>query len=431
VHSALVVLLILMALTPAIWLADGPITFAAAALIVASSLGLIAYTVSERELEHLTKVLRLPLLLAAVPAIWMLAQLAPLPLTVLSHPVWKSATEALRTPVAGHISVDLGATLIGFLKYLTAVGIFLSAAALAVDRTRAEWLFNCLVGATSAFALILAAHSASLLQVDSANLVALHSATALGTIVTGAAVIRSIERYQPPRSQPKVTYSRLAYSLAISSTAFAFCWLLLIVSAPISIIFSASLGTLIMLLVALIRRLFLGPLTGSALAMAVVATVVAIAISGVNAPPGDPTLRFASGVPPTSVSVAERMMLDNGSGAGAATYQALLPIYRFSSEIMAPDLAPTTAAAITIEMGRAALWIFVVLGLILACLLFLGALKRGRDSFYASAAAGCVVALVAQSFVNAGLLLPELGILAACVLGIGVTQSMSRSLHRG
>jgi hypothetical protein len=423
---ALVILLILVALTPVIWLTGGPAALAAVAFIVALCLALISYTVRERELEHLTKVLRLPLLFAAVPAAWMLAQLAPVPFP-LSHPVWMSTAEALNTPVAGHISVDLGATLIGFLRYLTAVGIFLGAAALAVDRARADWLFIGLVGTTSAFAIILASHSAHLFQVDTTLLAALYSATSLGTTVAGAAVMRSVERHQPRRSEPKGSFTRLSYSLAISSTAFALCWLVLIVSAPVSIIFSAGLGTLITLSVVLIRRLFLGPLLGSAIGLAVVAMAVAIAVSGSSVDQRDPTLRFAIGVPPASLSAAESMMVDNRFGTGAATYEILLPIYRSSGDGMASDLAPTTASAIAIEMGRAASWIFAIFSLVLACRLFIGALRRGRDSFYASAAAGCVVALIAQSFLNASLLLTEVAVLAACVLGVGVSQSMSRS----
>jgi hypothetical protein len=426
---ALILLLALVALTPVIWLTDGPMTFAAVAWVVGLSLALISYALRARELEHLTKVLRLPILFAVVPAIWMLAQIVPLPSPGLSHPVWKSTAEALRTPVAGHISVELGPTLIGFLKYLTAIGIFLGAAALAVDRARAEWLLICLVGTTSAFALILAAHSAIRFQVDTANLAALYSATSLGTIVAGAAIIRSIERYPPGRSGPKVVYSQLASSLAISSTAFALCWLVLIVSAPTPIIFSAGLGTLIVLFIVLIRRLFLGLLTGGALALAVVATGTAIAMSSFDVGSGDLTLRFATGVPPASISIADRMMLDNRSGTGAATYDVLLPIYQSAADNLAPASPPNMVSAITIEMGHAGFWIFAIFSLILACRLFIGALGRGRDSFYASAAAGCVVALLAQSFVDASLLFTAITILASCILGVGITQSVSRSVH--
>jgi hypothetical protein len=430
VLSALILLLILMALIPVIWFADGLITSAAVALVVALILSLILYAMREREFEHLTRVLRWPILFAAVPGIWMLAQLVPLPFSAFSHPVWMSTANALSEPVAGHISVDLGATLLGFLTYSMAVGIFIAAAALAVDRARAEWLLICLVATTSAFAVLLAAHSAHLFQVEAAPLSALHSATSLGVVVAAAAVIRSIEHSQPRRGEPRTIYSRVDRSLVMSSTAFAFCSLVLIVSAPISIAFSTGLGILIMLIVVLVRRLFLGVLAGAALALAAVATALTIAVSGVNVGPADPTLRFASDPPPASITVAERMMMDNHAGTGAGTYHVLLPIYRSARDDTAPNFAPTTASAVKIELGAVALWIFVIFSLVLACQLFLGALRRGRDSFYPSAAAGCVVALIAQSFLNASLLLTGLMILATCILGVGVTQSMSRSAGR-
>jgi hypothetical protein len=431
VLSALILLLILMALTPVTWFTDGLMTFAAVALVVASILGLISYSMREREFEHLTRVLRWPILFVIVPGLWMLAQLAPLPFSAFSHPVWVSTADALSKPVAGHLTVDLGATLIGFLTYLTAVGIFIAAAALAVDRARAEWLLTCLVVTTSAFAFILAAHSAHLFQVETASLAALYSATSLGTIVAAAAVIRSIERHQPRRSEPKMIYSRVGYSLVTSFASLAFCWLVLIVSAPISIMFSSGLGTLIMVIVVLGRRLLLGPLTGGALVVTVIASAVAIALSSVNEGSADPTLRFASNTPSATASLAERMMTDNRSGTGAGTYHVLLPVYRSARDDMTPDLAPTTASAIKIEMGYIALWIFLIFGLVLACQLFLGALRRGRDSFYSSAAAGWVVALIVQSFLNASLLFASIMILASGVLGIGLTQSMSRSVRRG
>jgi hypothetical protein len=53
-------------------------------------------------------------------------------------------------------------------------------------------------------------------------------------------------------------------------------------------------------------------------------------------------------------------LLDNRFGSGAATYNILLPIYRSLGDAVVSDLAPSTASAIAIEMGHAALWLFVI-----------------------------------------------------------------------
>ena len=100
---------------------------------------------------------------AALPAIWMLVQAIPLSGQGFVHPIWKSAAPALGLSMAGSISIDPGATLISFVRYLSTVSIAFVAAAAAIDRRRAELIFFALTVATILIALMSLAFSLGLL----------------------------------------------------------------------------------------------------------------------------------------------------------------------------------------------------------------------------------------------------------------------------
>jgi hypothetical protein len=361
----------------------------------------------------------------------MLVQLLPMPLGVFSHPVWSGAAEALNAPNFGHISIDLGATLIGLVRYLTAGGILVVATAVSIDRTRAEWLLFWLTGATAFLAAGLIAHHlvGSFPLAGSEATTALHAASALGTIIAATATIRSIERYETRRNKAEMTRAKFAWSLMAGLLAFAVCWLALIIAAPAQVTFAASCGLTTVVLVVIIRRLALGPFAAGALAAVAIIAAIAIAASKSNPSGGSPILRFAAEASRSAVSIVERMIADNPSGTGAGTFKALLPIYRDIDDTALSEGAPTTATQVTIEMGRSALWIFVLMTMAAMGFLLHGAVSRGRDSFYAIGAAGSAVTLMLEAFIDAGLLGTAIVVLATTVLGLGLAQSVSRTIQ--
>src|SRR5262249_47266090 len=99
-------------------------------------------------------VIRPMAIVAAIPAIWMLIQLMPMQKIGLAHPVWKSASAALEHPLPGSISIDPGATLISLVRYISAGSIAFIAAAVAVNRRRAQTVLFSLMLATTLVALI-------------------------------------------------------------------------------------------------------------------------------------------------------------------------------------------------------------------------------------------------------------------------------------
>jgi hypothetical protein len=142
---------------------------------------------------------------------------------------------------------------------------------------------------------------------------------------------------------------------------------------------------------------------------------------------GDLTLRFARGAPTATVPVAERIMADTRwTGSGAGTFSALAPIYRDITET-GGSMAPTTAAATAIELGRPSLLIAVLTLIAVATLLVRGALQRGRDSFYPVAGVGCTIALTIEGFTDATALSTAIQIIAAAILGLALAQSVSRT----
>jgi hypothetical protein len=120
------------------------------------------------------------------------------------------------------------------------------------------------------------------------------------------------------------------------------------------------------------------------------------------------------------------MIADNPVGTGFGTFRSLLPIYRNIDDVNV--LAPTTAPQVMIEMGRPALWIFVLMMILATGLLMRGAANRGRDSFYAAGAAGCAITLTVEAFVDVSLTGTAVVILATAVLGLGLAQSASRTV---
>lgn len=426
--AALVLIVFLIEVTPAIVFADGTMIYGLVALVAAFALGIISVGVRPGEGRYLAKVVRPALPLLAVPALWMVVQLLPIPFGTLSHPVWESASDALNRSIFGHISIDLGATMIGLVRYLTATGLLVVATAVAMDRTRAEWLLHWLTAATAFLAAVLIAHHlVGLFPLAGLEATAtLHAASAIGTIIATATTIRSIERYETRRNKAEMTRAKFAWSLSVSLSALAVCWIALIIAAPVQVTFAAGCGFAIVVLVVVIRRFALGPFAAGAVAAVVIIAAIAIVTVKSNAD-RNPTLRFVAEASPSAVSMAERMIADNSGGTGVGTFKALLPIYQDINDVAAPEGAPTTAAQVAIEIGRPALWIFVIMMMVATGLLLRGAISRGRDSFYATGSAGCAVTLTMEAFTDASLFGTAIVVLATAFLGLGLAQSASRT----
>ena len=433
VFVVFLLLLALIAAAPVIAFFDVSAIEALVAALTAVAVGIIARAIPPEEAGHVSKLLR-PLALAlALPAAWMLVQIVPLPSAArLSHPIWASAETALAMPLEGSISVDPGGTLMVLAHYVSLAAVLFVAAAVTVDRRRAEWTLYGLTCVTAVMAALLIVQSLTSLPFvgtsGSRAKIFFQGGASLGVVVAAAGMIRAVERHETRRIKAEASFWRFAQDFGANLAALLICCLGLVLGAARQEVFAAACGLGIMALVVIARRLALGLWTSTALASFAILIVLVFAVR--NDGQRDLTLRYAN-APAALISDADRLIGDTGwLGSGAGSFTALLPIYRDIDDPAGWQPAPTSAAQISIEMGIPALSVIAIMMLALAGFLLRGAVRRGRDSFYPTAAMSAAVVLTLEAFCDASALSTAIGLVAATVLGLGLAQSVSRSARQ-
>src|SRR5262245_24879761 len=127
-------LLGLIGVSPALLVVDGPMAHATLVAYAAAALALIGASIRPGEAGHLASVIRPFSLIAAIPAIWLIIQMMPLPIKSWAHPIWRSAETALGAPIASGITIDPGATLVAICRYSSAIAILFLTTAVTIDR---------------------------------------------------------------------------------------------------------------------------------------------------------------------------------------------------------------------------------------------------------------------------------------------------------
>jgi hypothetical protein len=311
---------------------------------------------------------------------------------------------------------------------LTIVAIVFLSTAVAVDRVRAEWILFALMVAACIVAFLLISHD--LLFPEGWLVGAPHEqavdCAGLGTIIAGAACIRSIERHETRRAQrPKTS---LVPSLIVFGAAFVICCAALAVAANRQAIFATAFGLGSLACIVIIRRFGLGLLGIGG--MVLLGTGIALVVMVIQ-----PTKRgtsvalaFAPDSAAAATALSQRMLDDAPLvGTGAGTFLALAPIYREMGDPPSASVATTAAGTFAIELGPPMLWLISTAAIGSMVILFRAALKRGRDSFYPAMAGAALLALLLLAFTNAGLLGNAVGVIAATIVGVGFAQSKSRS----
>jgi hypothetical protein len=394
-------------------------------------IAIIAWTIRPGEAGFVVSLMRPVAAFAAVPAIWILVQAAPTPMVSLQHPIWASAQAAL--PMLGSISVSPGATLVALARYFSAFGLFFIATAVTIDRQRAELVLFMLAGISALLAVLLIVHDLGgfvfLGELSSVGRRAgLTSAATLGTVLTAAMTVYALERYETRRNRGDFGFASFVTIVASSLGAFAVCWIAIAFFTSNAAIFAAATGVGTFVLIVGFRRLGLGPRLGYVLAVIAVAVPLSLIAHDLLGGERDIALRFDMTETQPSLATAQRIIADTGwLGSGAGTFTALLPIYQDTPDAVSRPSAPTTASALVIELGRPALWIVVIAALAAIAWLIRGALQRGRDSFFAATGASAGVVLLVEAFCDASLLASTTIIIAAAILGLALSQSVSRS----
>ncbi len=414
---------------------DDALARALVAAYVAAAVVLVAIDVRPGEGSHLARVFQPIAIAAAVPAVWMIIQILPLPIGAWLHPIWVSAREALGDFSLGSISIDRGSTLVALTRYLTVIGIALLSAAATIDRQRAEGILLLLAAVATLIAVLFAVHAlGGLFFLGSfdgpAAAAAMQAIAALGVLATSAAAIRAVERYETRRSLAELSLLQFSRSFVYCLVALVICWSVVLFFAARPVIFATACGFVTMGWVLAIRRIGLRAWARAAVAICALGGAAIVVLDQWGQANVGLSLRFAASSSPALLSITQRILAEAAwTGSGAGTFAALVPVYRSGEAIAATGTAPTTAAIIAIELGWPALCFFVVIIALIGFFLLRGALERGRDSFYAAAAAGGAVLITVEAFCDAGIATIAASTMAAVLFGLGIAQSVSRSLQ--
>lgn len=421
-------LLVCIAIAPVLILFDGALAQSLIEVLTAVALAFVATAVRAADVNLAAQITSRLRIAAAIPVIWMLIQVLPMPFSGLTHSIWINANEALNHPSFGHISIDLGQTIQAIIFYIANVALIIVSVFAVRDRRRGELMLFVLAAiATLATVLLLIARllpAAQLPVGETAGTLA--AVSSLGIILSMACATRAIERAESRRADPS-TKPNTGKSLLCASISLLLCLAGFVVSATLNIWLVAAFGVAAYISMQIVRRF---GLAGWATAVFVATMVIAAAMIilwrynvGGTLPP---VLQFATAASPDSILVARRIIADTSwLGTGAGAYAQLLPIYQELGSLMTTP--PSTAAALVIELGwPMTLFVFALaIGTIVA--LYRGALVRGRDSFYPAAAAACAVILLLQAFCDASLLRTGIAVLGDAIIGLGLAQSVSRS----
>jgi hypothetical protein len=429
-RAAYFLLLGLIAMSPALLIVDGQVIRALLAAYAAVATGTVGVLIRPGEAGHLARVIRPVAIFAAIIAIWLVVQVIPLPKS-WAHPIWADAQVALGTPITGFITVDPGATFVAICRWFSAMAILLVATAVTIDRLRATQVLYWLVGATTfAAAMHIIYGFIAFDFLGGATNIGIRKSTAalsvLGVIFAAAAVVRAMEHHEVHRGADAL-YTKFTTPLSLVVLAFGICASSLVVSsrAPVNLAAASGLSTFVILMAT--RRLGFGPWVAETIATAAIGIVIIVVIAIVQkyAGSGGALVRYAFQSESSVISMTQRIIGDTGwPGAGAGTFDLLLPIYGSSN---GDPFGPTAAAQIVVELGWIAFAVIFIMATIVLFLLLRGTLQRGRDSFYPAAGAGCIVALMLEAFCDNSLFSTAVLVCAVVALGLGLAQRTSRA----
>jgi hypothetical protein len=425
-RSAFGLLVVLIAAAPVLAISPGWLGPQLVTLAIATML-LLLPNVPAADIRGSVAIFK-PLAVAALlPAAWIGLQIVPVPLGSIENPVWRSAAAAIPENITGHVSIDLGFTLRALVGYLSLISLAFITTVLSRNRERAETILLALSTITTFAAIeLFTLNGLSFFERGdwssdfSDSLVAL---AAFGAILNAAFIVRAIERQGARSRQQKPKLFYLGTTL-LGALGLIICLVALIDLTSYDLLIAVGFGLMVVGLVVLIRRLSLGRWTAATVCVAVLVTwggVVALRFAA--NPSVGPLFRFAKVYSTEAGAATLRIVSDtNWAGRGVGAYRALAAIYRDSSG--APGDKPiNTVASMLIEWGGVGVLIALVLPLQLLVVLLRGALSRGRDSFYAAAAAACLVTAFCEAFCDTSFTDVTVQTLAAIISGLGLSQT--------
>ncbi|MFL6835826.1 MAG: O-antigen ligase family protein [Bradyrhizobium sp.] len=431
--TAFYLLTILLASTPVLAIADG--TFAQHVIVFAAALIMAAAVTSpEAEFQEFAQLSKRFSLAMLFPILWMVLQAVPLPFASLVNPIWSTTAIALKEPsLPGHISLDPGSTLRSIIFYLTILSLVISTVIITKDRHRAETtLFALSVVTTfmSAEVLIgrLDAFAGMIPAAGTARGAPFAATAALAVMANTAVISRAIERQRKRSASQNLFSSPLFVGLISGLGGIIIALAAMRVLAQGNLFLATGLGFVVFVLIAAVRRLGLRSWPAAILFTVLLAIAAVVAWPHFQASSAIGLLGFVTaGTSADALVLAQRALsVTPLMGSGVGTFELLWRAYLdFGAK---PILtAPSTAVSIAIEWGQPALLILAGFAAQLFFFTMRGAIRRGRDSFFASAGAAGILVVLCESFVDSSLLSPTVQIIVAVMTGLGLSQSTGRT----
>ena len=360
---------------------------------------------------------------AAIPAIWLIIQLLPTPIG--AHSIWAYANEALGQHSWGHISVDLGRTILALAFYLANVALIVVGVFVARDRRRAELILFALTAITAitTFGLLSAKWGVIAGAANPDEI--LSGISALGILLSLTSAVRAIERHESESAKVEDSMQNIRTALVVIGAGLIIDITGLIAGASLNVAMATLFGIVTFGSVQFVRRIGLGSWAALTLigTMAIAAAMI-ILWRYDSSRSLSPFLHFASPSSEDAISITQRMFADSRwLGTGAGTFTAVLPIYQdLGSSITQP---PSTISGYAIELGLPMSICIIAIAVWLIVILYRGALNRGRDSFYSAAAAAGVVIVLGEAFCDASLRNTSIALLGDALIGMGLAQRIS------
>jgi hypothetical protein len=422
----------LLTATPILAIANDAIVIHAVGITAAFMLAAAALG-PHLEITTAAQLLKRCWLAALFPIVWMALQIAPLPFGSFANTIWPTTAAALKDPsLPGHISLDPGATLRSLFSYFTMICLAVSAVIITKDRQRAETVLfvlsavttfmsvEVLIGQFDSFAGIIPAKSTV-----AANGFA--AAAALAALVNAAIVGLRIERQLTRSTTSNWLSGPLLFALLWGLCGIAASLAAMRALAQNSLLGATGLGFVVIFFIATVRRLGFRPWPSAILFALLLTMAGAVAIPRLQLTPATGLLGFVTSADKDSSAIAERALTDSSwVGSGVGTFEILAKTYR-DFDAKTELHPPSSAVSIAIEWGRPALFILVGVSVQLFFLAFFGAIRRGRDSFFPSAAAAGILVVVCEAFSDSSLLNPTVQIIVATLIALGLSQSTGRT----
>jgi hypothetical protein len=424
-------LTILLAATPVLAFsnsATGQDVFA----ILAAAMLIVAAMSPPSDITSTLRLLKAFSLAILFPILFMIFQLAPIPFKSWANPIWPTAAIALNdSSLWGRISLDPGNTLRGLMLYLAVLSLVIATIIITRDRQRAQTtlFIVCAMTALMSVEALLGQLNlfAGIFPVGGIATATFIAASAMGALVNAAAIVMAVERHLSRGEAGPSTSSPLLLKTLLGLLGLATCLAAMTNLASMNVLIATACGLAIILIVVVARRFALYTQSIGVLFLILAAIGVGLVAQRFQNNFADGILGCATSAAPESLALARRALADSSwLGSGVGTFSSLRQVYLDFGTAPTAD-PPSTVVGIAVEWGRPALLILALCAIQLFVFTFRGALRRGRDSFFPSAAAACVAVVSFEAFCDPSLMHPAAQIFIAVIIGLGISQSVGRT----